>query len=85
MVTVGVKVVTDLFSVLEEKLEIVLGKMASLNEANAALQKSLAEKEQALKEAEATLDQISREREVVRQRIDKILQRLEILDKGESA
>ncbi len=81
----GVKVVTDLFTVLEEKLELVLGKMASLKEANAALQQSLAEKEQALKEAEANLEKISREREVVRQRIDKILHRLEILDKGESA
>ena len=77
--------VTDLFSVLEEKLEIILGQMASLKEANAALQKSLVEREQALKEAQAALDKISREREVVRQRIDKILQRLEILDKGESA
>ena len=77
--------VTDLFTVLEPKLEKVLGQMASLKEANSALQKTLAAKEQALKEAEAALEKVSREREMVRQRIDKILSRLEILDTGESA
>jgi septal ring factor EnvC (AmiA/AmiB activator) len=76
--------VTDLFAVLEQKLEKVLGQMASLREANSALQKTLAAKEQALKEAEAALAKVSREREMVRQRIDKILNRLEILDTGES-
>jgi septal ring factor EnvC (AmiA/AmiB activator) len=49
------------------------------------LQKNLAAKEQALKEVEAALEKVSREREMVRQRIDKILNRLEILDTGESA
>ncbi len=77
--------VTDLFSVLEQKLEKVLGQIASLKEANRALQKNLAEKDQVIKEAEAALEKVSREREVVRQRIDKILNRLEILDTGESA
>ncbi len=84
--------VTDLFTVMEQKLEMVLSQFGSLKEANAALQKSLAEKEQALvgkeqalKEAEAAWAKISQEREVVRQRIDKILNRLEILDTGESA
>jgi septal ring factor EnvC (AmiA/AmiB activator) len=78
-------VVTDLFTVLEQKLEKVLGQVASLKEANATLQRTLAEKEQALKEAEAALAKVSQEREMVRQRIDKILNRLEILDTGESA
>ncbi len=77
--------VTDLFTVLEQKLEKVLGQVASLKEANSVLQKTLAEKEQAFKEAEAALEKVSRERELVRQRIDKILNRLEILDTGESA
>ena len=75
----------DLFNSLEQKLESILKKFESLKEANAALQNSLATKDQALKEAEATLDKVSQEREVIRQRIDKILKRLEILDKGESA
>jgi septal ring factor EnvC (AmiA/AmiB activator) len=77
--------VTDLFTVLEQKLEKVLGQIVSLKEANSALQKNLAAKEQALKEVEAALEKVSREREMVRQRIDKILNRLEILDTGESA
>lgn len=77
--------VTDLFNTLEQKLEPVLNRIAKLQEANAALQKSLGEKEQALKEAEAALARVSRERELVRERIDKILNRLTIIDMGESA
>jgi septal ring factor EnvC (AmiA/AmiB activator) len=78
-------VVTDLFNTLEQKLELVLSKVKALQEANLALQKTLGEKEHALKEAEAALARISRERETVRDRIDKILNRLNIIDMGESA
>ena len=77
--------VTDLFNTLEQKLELVLSKVNTLQEANATLQKTLGEKEQALKEAEATLARVSQEREAVRERIDKILNRLKIIDTGESA
>ena len=77
--------VTDLFTTLEQKLEVVLSKMNTLQEANAALEKSLGEKDQALKEAEAELARVSREREMVRQRIDKILNRLKFIETGESA
>ena len=77
--------VTDLFNTLEQQLELVLSKMKALQEANLALQKTLGEKEHALKEAEAALARISRERETVRERIDKILNRLNIIDMGESA
>jgi septal ring factor EnvC (AmiA/AmiB activator) len=78
-------VVTDLFNTLEQKLELVLSKVNTLQEANAALQKTLGAKEQALKEAEAALARVSQEREMVRERIDKILNRLKIIDTGESA
>jgi len=78
-------VVTDLFTTLEQKLELILSKMNTLQEANAALEKSLGEKDQALKEAEAELARVSREREMVRQRIDKILNRLKFIETGESA
>jgi chromosome segregation ATPase len=78
-------VVTDLFNTLEQKLELVLSKVNALQEANAALRQALDEKEQALKEAEAALARVSRERETVRERIDKILNRLQIIDTGESA
>ncbi|MGO8666627.1 MAG: cell division protein ZapB [Desulfobaccales bacterium] len=77
--------VTDLFNNLEQKLELVLSKVSALQEANAALHKTLGEKEQALKESEAALARVSREREAVRERIDKILNRLKIIDTGESA
>jgi septal ring factor EnvC (AmiA/AmiB activator) len=78
-------VVTDLFTMLEQKLEMVLGQTARLKEANAALAQTLAEKEQALKEAEAALERLTQEREAIRQRVDKILNRLKIIETGESA
>jgi septal ring factor EnvC (AmiA/AmiB activator) len=78
-------VVTDLFNTLEQKLELVLGKVSALQEANAALRQALGDKEQALKEAEAALARVSRERETIRERIDKILNRLQIIETGESA
>ena len=81
----GICVVTDLFTTLEQKLELVLSQIAGLKEANAALRKSLDEKEQAFKEAQAELAKVSREREMVRERIDRILDRLKIIDTGESA
>jgi DNA repair exonuclease SbcCD ATPase subunit len=88
----GDEVVTDLFTVLEQKLEAVLSQFEAQKQVNAQLQEALAAKEQALaakdkalKEAEAALEKITREKELVRQRIDKILNRLKILDLGETA
>jgi len=78
-------VVTDLFTVLEQKLEMVVGQTARLKEVNTVLEKTLAEKEKALKEAKADLEKLTQEREMIRQRIDKILNRLKIIDTGESA
>ena len=77
--------VTDLFTTLEQKLEMVLKKMSALQEATAALQKSLEEKDAALRAAQAELAQVSQDREMVRDRIDKILNRLKFIDTGESA
>jgi len=77
-------VVTDLFTVLEQKLEMVLGQVIRLKETNIALEQTLADKEKALMESEAALEKLSQERELVRQRIDKILNRLKIIDTGES-
>ena len=77
--------VTDLFTVLEQKLEMVLGQVARLKETNAALEQALADKQKALMDSEAALEKFSQERELVRQRIDKILNRLKIIDTGESA
>jgi chromosome segregation ATPase len=81
----GVLVLTDLFTVLEQKLEMVVGQTARLKEVNTVLEQTLAEKEKALKEAESALEKLTQEREMIRQRIDKILNRLKIIDTGESA
>ena len=77
--------VTDLFTVLEQKLEMVIGQTARLKEVNTVLEQTLAEKEKALKEAEAAVEKLTQEREMIRQRIDKILNPLKIIDTGESA
>ncbi|MBM4283776.1 MAG: hypothetical protein FJ128_00795 [Deltaproteobacteria bacterium] len=81
----------DLFTVLEQKLEMVLHQMEGLQRANAELKQALAQREQVLaemaprlQEAEATVEKVTREREAIRQRIDKILDRLKILDLGET-
>jgi chromosome segregation ATPase len=75
---------TDLFAELEQKLDAVLSQMEGLKRANAELREVIAQKDAALKEAGATLEKITREREMVRERIDKILNRLKILDLGET-
>ena len=77
--------VTDLFNTLEQKLEMVLEQIGRLQEANVALKQALADKDQALTEAEAALEKLTQEREVIRHRVDKILNRLKIIDTGESA
>ena len=77
--------VMDLFNVLEEKLETALKQFEDLKKANGELKKSLDAKDQTLKEAQAAMEKITREREMVRQRVDKILERLKILDTGEKA
>lgn len=76
--------VADLFAELEQKLETVFKQMDALKRGNAELKEVIAQKEEALKEAGATLEKITRERELVRERIDKILNRLKILDPGEA-
>jgi len=78
-------VLTHLFTAPEQKLEMVVGQTARLKEVNTVLEQTLAEKEKALKEAEAAVDKLTQEREMIRQRIDKILNRLKIIDTGESA
>ncbi len=75
--------VANLFTVLEEKLEMALKHFESLKQANAELEKALAEKNQALKEAQVALEKATREKEMIRQRIDKILNRLKNLGLGE--
>ncbi len=76
-------VVDDLFAVLEEKLEAALRKFEALKKQNAELDQALASKDQALKEAEAALAKITREREVIRQRLDNILTKLKVLELGD--
>jgi hypothetical protein len=75
-------VAIELFEILEKKLENILNQFQSLKSDNLALAKSLQEKEQALNEALLTIDKMGKERDLVRQRIDQLLNKVEALSAG---
>ena len=71
----------ELFEVLERKVEQVLGLYQTLQNENATLMKMLEEQEKALAETRDALGKLNKERDVVRQRIDQLLNKLEVLGK----
>jgi hypothetical protein len=75
-------VAIELFDLLEKKLENILNQFQSLKTDNLSLAESLQEKEQALKEALLTIDKMGKERDLVRQRIDQLLNKVEALSAG---
>jgi cell division protein ZapB len=74
-------VALELFEVLERKLEQVLGQYQTLQNENATLMKMLEEQEKALAETREALSKMNKERDAVRQRIDQLLNKLEVLGK----
>jgi cell division protein ZapB len=68
-----------MFEVLERKLEQVLGLYQTLQNENATLMKMLEEQEKALAETREALGKMNKERDAVRQRIDQLLNKLEVL------
>lgn len=71
----------ELFEVLERKVEQVLGLYQTLQNENATLMKMLEEQEKALAETREAVGKLNKERDVVRQRIDQLLNKLEVLGK----
>jgi cell division protein ZapB len=71
----------ELFEVLERKLEQVLGQYQTLQNENATILKMLEEQEKALAETREALGKMNKERDAVRQRIDQLLNKLEVLAK----
>lgn len=71
----------ELFEVLERKLEQVLGQYQTLQNENATLMKMLEEQEKALTETREAVTRLNKERDGVRQRIDQLLNKLEVLGK----
>lgn len=71
----------ELFEVLERKLEQVLAQYQTLQNENATLMKMLEEQEKALAETREALGKMNKERDAVRQRIDQLLNKLEVLGK----
>jgi cell division protein ZapB len=71
----------ELFEVLERKLEQVLGQYQTLQNENATIMKMLEEQEKALAETREALGKMNKERDAVRQRIDQLLNKLEVLGK----
>lgn len=72
-------VALELFEQLEQKLEQILKQYQSLQSENAALAKLLEDQEKALAEAQETVSRLQKERDAVRQRIDQLLNKLEVL------
>ena len=73
------KVALEHFELLEQKLEQILRHYQNLQGENATLAKLLEEQEQALAEARETVNRLQKERDAVRQRIDQLLNKLEVL------
>ncbi|MGQ9921071.1 MAG: cell division protein ZapB [Desulfobacca sp.] len=69
----------ELFEVLERKLENLLGQYQTLQSENATLMKMLEEQEKALAETREALTKLNKERDLVRQRLDQLLHKLEVL------
>jgi cell division protein ZapB len=72
-------VALELFEVLEKKLEDLLNQYHSLQSENSTLMKMLEEQERALTETREALSKLNRERDVIRQRLDQLLHKLEAL------
>jgi len=72
-------VALELFEVLEKKLEQVLSQYQTLQNENNTLMKMLEEQEKALAETREALNKLNRERDIIRQRLDQLLNKLEVL------
>jgi cell division protein ZapB len=72
-------VALELFEVLEGKLEQILNQYQALQNENTTLMKMLEEQEKALVETREALNKLNRERDVIRQRLDQLLHKLEVL------
>ncbi len=69
----------ELLELLEKKLEQVLSQFQKLKADSAELVKELEAKELALLEAKEAMDKMAQERELVRQRVDQLLNKIEAL------
>ena len=69
----------ELFEVLERKLEDLLGQYQTMQSENATLMKMLEEQEKALAETREAVTKLNKERDMVRQRLDQLLHKLEVL------
>ncbi len=69
----------ELFEVLEKKLEDLLSQYHNLQSENSTLMKMLEEQERALTETREALTKLNRERDIIRQRLDQLLHKLEAL------
>lgn len=72
-------VALELFELLEQKLEQLVQQYQTLQGENATLNKLLEEQEKALAESRETVNRLQKERDAVRQRIDQLLNKLEML------
>ncbi len=65
-----------MFEILEEKITQAVKKMESLSLENQALKQKIEEKEAVIKNAQAQLDAMEEEKELIKGKIDGILQKI---------
>ena len=66
----------QVFEILEEKIEQAVKKMEALSLENLALKRKIEEKEVVIQNAQAQLDALEEEKELIKGKIDGILQKI---------
>lgn len=66
----------QVFEKLEEKIELAVKKMEALSIENQALKRKIEEKEVVIKNAQAQLDALEEEKELIKGKVDGILQKI---------
>lgn len=66
----------QLFEILEEKIEKAAKRIEDLTHENAVLRKAIEEKEEMIRSAQARLDTLEEEKELIRGKVDGILQKI---------
>lgn len=68
-----------MFEILEQKIEQAVKKLEALSQENLALKRKIEEKEVVIQNAQAQLDVLEEEKELIKGKIDGILQKISLV------
>ncbi len=69
----------QVFEILEQKIEQAVKKLEALSQENLALKRKIEEKEVVIQNAQAQLDVLEEEKELIKGKIDGILQKISLV------